>query len=203
MTGELRPIPRELSTNWNNPARAMIVNLATNERFTVQFNPTVLEESLDVRFARIDVPGLSHQRLQYQGTGNKTIPLELFMSQLGADLRRGRAGEPPYVATTMKNFLESLAYPQGTSESGQQGTPRILFIWPSMITMVCRVVKISFLHRQFSVRTGATTMLVCNLTVEEDRDMAILMDDVRQRGGQHFQGGIPSGGSEIIIGNGG
>jgi len=201
--GGLRPLPRSLAINLNNPPKAMIVNLATNERFRLPFNPTVLEEAVEARFNRVSVPGLSHQRLQYQGTSNKTIPLELFMSQLSVDLRRERVGESPYVATTMKNFLESLVYPQGDRESGQQGTPRILFVWPRMVTIQARVTKITFLHRQFSSNTGATTMLVAKLTLEEDRDMAILMAEVREQGGQHYQGGIPEEGSEIAIGGGG
>lgn len=200
MTDDLRPVPSALTLNIDNPPKGMLVNLSTNERFKFMFNPSFLEETIEARFARVNVPGLSHQRLQYSGTSNKTIPLELFMSQLAVDLKRGQVGVAPYVATTMKNYLESLIYPQGDAESGQQGTPRILFIWPRMITMVARVMKIQFLHRQFSINTGATTMLVAKLSLEEDRDLALLMSEVREGGGQHYRGGIPDSGSEIAVG---
>lgn len=199
MTDGIRPVPGSFTMNISNPPKGMLVNLVTNERFKFPFNPTILEETVEARFARISVPGLSHQRLQYSGTSNKKIPLELFLSQMAIDMKRNQVGQEPFVATTIKNFLESLIYPQG-GDSVQSGTPRVLFIWPRMITMVARVMKIQFLHRQFSVNTGATTILVAKLDLEEDRDIALLMSEVRSGGGQHYQGGIPEGGSEIAVG---
>lgn len=203
MPETLRPVPASFGRNWANPPKGMLVNLATNERFRFPFNPTYLEETIQANFVRMSVPGLSHERLSYSGTSNKTIPLELFLSQLGIDTKRGEAGSPPYVATTIKNFLESLVYPQGGQDGIDgvtHGTPRVLFIWPRMISMVARVTKIQFLHRSFSSRTGATAVLVANLTLEEDRDSRLLMDEVRERGGQHYQGAVPSEGSEIAVG---
>lgn len=203
MPEDLRPVPSSFGRNWANPPRGMLVNLSTNERLRLPFNPSYLEETIQANYARLAVPGLSHQRLSYSGTSNKTIPLELFLSQLGIDARRGEAGSPPYVDTTIKNFLESLVYPAGGPDGvdgGTHGTPRVLFIWPRMLSMVARVVRMQFLHRSFSVNTGATTVLVAKLTLEEDRDTRLLMTDVRERGGQHYQGGVPSEGSEIAVG---
>lgn len=185
-----------------NPPKGTIVNLVTDESFKFPFNPTVLEESIEASYARAAVIGLSHQRLSYVGTGNWTYPIELYLSQMAIDLRRGEAGHAPYVATTIKNFLASLMFPVGSEDHNYVGTPRILFIWPRTVSIVGRIVgKMSFMHRAFSSRSGAPLIMVAKFSIEEDRDTMILMDEVREYGAQHYLGGNTSPRDEVVEGS--
>lgn len=59
------------------PARMSISNIATGDAVEAQFNPTELEELLEVNWTRHVVPGLSHQPLQFVHTGNARFQLEL------------------------------------------------------------------------------------------------------------------------------
>jgi hypothetical protein len=163
------------------PPRGTLMNLENQEIFEFQFNPTTLEESIRVRYSRINVPGLSHQRLQYDGTANMTIPLELFMSQLAQDLQQNAQGTTPHVAGSRKKFLQALAYPIAIG----QAPPQVLFIWPRMVSIVAVVTRITFQHKRFSSRTAATTELIARLDLEEDRDMAIRMEEIRRQGSYH------------------
>jgi hypothetical protein len=156
----------------------MLINLETNEEHVFQFNPTTFDEAIRVRYSRINVPGLSHQRLQYDGTDNNKIPLELFMSQLAQDLQQEKGGSRPFIATTRKKFLQSLAYPINAGRP----PPQVLFIWPKMVAIVAVMTKIGFAHKRFTSNSGATTELIVRLELEEDRDMAIRMEEVQRQG---------------------
>lgn len=162
------------------PPRCSIVNVVTSERFDFQFNPTSLEEARQVAYSRAETSGLSHQRMFYKNTGNREIPVEIFMSQIAQD-SDGLRGQASFEGK--KRFLESLIYPVGDLGSPSfQGPPRILFVWPCVISIVGRVTNLKFMHRSFSPRTGATTMLVANMTIEEDRDTMLRMETVRRGG---------------------
>lgn len=170
------------------PPKCFLINLVDNDRWIAPFNPTTLEESLKVNYRRIQVPGLSHERLQYQGTGNKTIPLEFFISQMAQD---GRYGTDLDNILADKAWLESLAYPAADIDFGYVGTPRVLFVWPTVIRLVGRITSVDFMHRQFQIESLTTTMLVARLDFEEDRDMRILMNEVREYGAEHFRDRLP------------
>lgn len=171
------------------PPKGMLVNLSTNERFRFQYNPETLQETISAKFNRIDPPGLG-QKLQYTGYTNETIPLELFMSQLGQDVQALKAGAQPYVATDRKRFLQSLLYPVGGEDFSFQGSPRVLFIYPRTINLVGRITKIQLTHRQSGNRTLATTILIARLDFEEDSDATRTMQDVGEYGAEHYCGGL-------------
>jgi hypothetical protein len=175
------------------PPRALLKNLATGEEMPFLFNPQTLTEALEAKYNRIVSPGNSHERLQYTNTGNTTIPLELFMSQLAQDVIQGRADSRPRVPTERKPFLQALAYPASNRDYSYQGPPRVLFIWPHMFRMVGRITRLEFMHREFANRTLATTVMVAQLTFEEDLDFRLLMEDVQRIGGIHAS---PMGGGE-------
>jgi hypothetical protein len=162
----------------NRPPRASLVNLATGDEYLFLFNPETFEESFEAKYNRVQVNGLSHERLAYKNTGNDTIPLELYLSQLAQDHLSGAAGSRPFVATHQKRWLQSLVYPAASQDFSFVGPPRVLFIWPRMVRLIGRVTKVSFLHRDFSNRTLATTRLVARLEFEEDVELARSMDDV-------------------------
>lgn len=167
-----------------DPPKVFLINLENNERWDAMFNPTTLEESLEVKFNRLQVQGLSHERLQYQNTGNKTIPLEFFLSQIYIDQK---FGANTFSILDDKAFLESLAYPAADIDFSYQGTPQVLFVWPGTLRMKGRVMKVDFMNRTFQTRNGKVTILVATLDFEEDRDFRILMDEIREYGGNRFR----------------
>jgi hypothetical protein len=171
------------------PPRASIVNLSTGDDMDFLVNPETWTVKKTVNYARTKAPGNSHERLQFINTGNRQIAIELYMSQQLQDLIEGRAGSRPYVATERRAFLESLCNPAANMDFGYQGPPQALFLWPTMERFTGRVVSYDEMHREFSVRTLATTILVVRLTIEEDLEFRMLMDDIYrarttiQRGG--------------------
>jgi Contractile injection system tube protein len=170
------------------PPKCFLINLVNNDRWEAPFNPQSLEESLRVNYRRIQVPGLSHERLQYRNTGNKTIPLEFFISQMAQDAQFGTELDN---ILADKAWLESLAYPAADIDFGYVGTPRVLFVWPTVIRLVGRITSFSTMHRQFQVESLTTTMLVARLDFEEDRDMRILMNEVKEHGAEHYRDRLP------------
>jgi len=161
------------------PPKARVINLETNEEQKFQYNPTKFVETIATRYTRTNPPGLGHQRLSYEGTNNNTIPIELFMSQMGQDLDSGVAGSRPFIPLTRKKFFQALLYPVS------YGTPppQILFIWPGMVSIVGRIVgPAQFSHQRFTSVTGVTTELLVKFVVEEDRDVGLLMEQVRRQG---------------------
>jgi hypothetical protein len=170
------------------PPRCFLINLSNNDRWEAPFNPTSLEESLRVNFRRIQVPGLSHERLQFQNTGNKTIPLEFFLSQMAQDEKFGTELDG---ILSDKAWLESLCYPAADLDFGYSGSPRVLFVWPSVIRLVGRIMSFETMHRTFAVGSMTTTLLVARLDFEEDRDMRILMNEVREIGAEHYRERTP------------
>ena len=57
------------------PPRCSLVNVTTAESIDCLFNPTQLTEKVQVNWNRLAVPGLSHQVLQYQSTGNRELSM--------------------------------------------------------------------------------------------------------------------------------
>src|SRR4051794_18296147 len=92
------------------PARMSLANLSTGESIDAQFNPSDLEESLEVNWARLVVPGLSHQPLQYVHTGNDKFTPELYFDAHDptTDLER---------IQHVRRFLQSLCYPRRGAQS--------------------------------------------------------------------------------------
>jgi hypothetical protein len=166
------------------PPRASLVNLATQDEYEFLFNPETLEETIEADYNRTEVIGLSHKRLGYKNTGNETIPIELYLSQLMQDVLAGRGGSRPYVATEQKRWLQSLVYPVESQDFSFVGPPQVLFIWPRVVRMKGKITKVSFLHKAFSPRTLATTQLVARLQFEEDVEQRRLMDDVLRLGSE-------------------
>lgn len=183
-----RPMPDELRASHaamasidSAPPKAALVNLHTNEEHLFQFNPQTFEETIEAKYNRSQVNGLSHERLGYKNTGNDVIPIELYLSQFLQDQMVKQANSAPTLLER-KAWLQSLLYPASNEDYGYAGPPQVLFIWPGVLRLVGKVMKISFLHREFSNRTLKTIRLVAKLTFEEEVPERRLMEDVQLNG---------------------
>jgi hypothetical protein len=181
-----RQQPAELGRNamaslGARPPRASLVNLATDEQYDFMFNPQTWKESVQAKYNRLQINGLSHERLGYKNTTNDLIPLELYLSQLAQDQMAGQGDSSPPIGQ-QKAWLQSLCYPVASQDYGYVGPPQVLFIWPHEARMICKVLNASFLHRTFSNRSLASVQIVATLTLEEDVQRRRLMEEVQLMG---------------------
>jgi hypothetical protein len=164
------------------PARMSIANISTGESVDAPFNPTELEEALEVNWARQTIPGLSHQLMQFTNTGNTKFTLELnFEAQNLDQLLHAR------------RFLLSLCYPRrGAGDVASGGPPRALFIWPTLVSLTCVITALNFKYSRFNVN-GTPVQFTAKLTLEEIRDVRLVSEDVLASGTQRSgvgQGGV-------------
>lgn len=130
------------------PPRCVLVNVATAESMECLFNPTQLTEKLQVNWNRLVVPGLSHQVLQFQSSSNVQLSgVEFYLDRFfaAANGNDSKLGE-------FRSFLRALTVPVGGAETVMAtAPPRVLVIWPNVITVECVVSSVEFLYRQFDV----------------------------------------------------
>lgn len=171
------------------PRRVSLTNLSTGEGWIAMFNPTGFEEQVQVNWNRRQVLGLSHEPLQYGNTGNWTFSLDLYM--------RGTKSVTanPFTESTIKDkapkglddimairkFLMSLAYPVSGTTIGEGGPPRVLVVWPHIMSITCVVTSVKFANQRFNVE-GYPVEYVASVGFEEIRDTRISSSDIRQLG---------------------
>lgn len=156
------------------PERMSIANLQTGESLDVLFNPTELAKSFNVKWNRLEVPGLPHEVLQYKGTSNLRVPLQLIAHAFT---------QRPSAAATIdefEKFIMSLGYPSENAQSVASGAPpRCLVIWPGVLVFTAQLVdEVKFTHTQFASR-GGSLRYAANVTFEEVRDSRLTSEDVR------------------------
>lgn len=173
------------------PQRVSITNLVTGEGWLAMFNPTQFEEQLGVSYNRQSVPGLSHQPLQYGSTENYKFELALFFkggstaavnpfAQSNVPDKRPRGLSD---ILEMRKFLQSLCYPVQATTVGGGGPPRVLVVWPNVLTMVCVVTALKFTNSRFNIE-GTPVEYIATVAFEEIRDERIAMDEVRDIGAE-------------------
>lgn len=151
-------------------------NLETGMSLQSMFLPSELEEALEVFYERASIPGHSHQPLQYKGTGNQAYPITLYW--------RVRGEDDVAVLDEARKFLMSLCYPTDAADSVVTGAPaRVLFVWPGMVAMKCRITALSFSHFQFA-QVGPSTAYTVRVTIEEIPERRMLAEDIRLFGPQ-------------------
>jgi hypothetical protein len=159
------------------PARMSIANLSTGVSIEAQFNPTELEEALEVNWAHQTVPGLSHQPLQFVHTGNTKFSLELNFE----------AQDPTSNLDQIllaRRFLQSLCYPRrGAQDVIGGGPPRALFVWPSIVSLTCVITALCFRYSRFNLQ-GTPVQFSVRVSLEEIRDVRLLSEDVFASGTQ-------------------
>ena len=142
--------------------------------FETQFNPTEFTEALRVNYQRHKIPGLSHEPMQYVNTTNDKIALDLFF-----DADTQEQADRNLIA---RRFLLAVCYPKrpvGDLQIG--GPPRLLFVWPSFISLTTVVTSLQFTYTRFS-STGVPLDFVASVALEEIRDMRLTYDDVIENG---------------------
>lgn len=157
------------------PQRMTLVNMRTQDERVVQFNPSELEEKLNVKWTRASVPGLSYEPLQYQGTGNHRVTLELYCEAHDEDEKTA--------IRNFRNFILSLCYPSVSAADVIGGAPpRVLFVWPGMFTFAAIIEgEVTFRHVRFSGELESTRYTAI-ISLEEIRDVRLSSEEVLQQG---------------------
>jgi hypothetical protein len=142
-------------------------------------NPTELREQVQVNYSRLQVPGLSHQVLQFSSTGNVSLPVELYLDKFFA---RGVSAEDDPDILDFKRFLQALTVPAGgASDVASGGPPRALLVWPGLVSLTCVVTSLEFRYEQFGVR-GEVLVYRAQVTFEEIRDSRTTSEEMRVQG---------------------
>lgn len=155
--------------------RCVLVNVTSGEAMECLFNPAQLVERVDVRWAHLAVPGLSHEVLQFQNTGNRQLPeVDFYLDAFFA------AEQPGHVdILNFRAFLRALTVPpRGTEGVPATSPPRVLFIWPDVLTMECVVASVAFQYRQLAVN-GGVLVYAATVTFEEVLDARVTSEALR------------------------
>ena len=157
--------------------RGHLCNLKTGERLAFLLNPTEFSEGVQVNYNRLQVPGLSHQVLQYVSTGNVSLPMEFYLDKFFA-----ATIETDPDLLNFKRFLQALTVPVGGEEDVVGGgPPRVLFVWPGLISLTCVITTLEFKYEQFN-RDAEVLVYRARTTFEEIRDARVTSDEIRESG---------------------
>ena len=166
-----------LSSAMTRPPRCVLVNVSTSESMPCLFNPTQLTEKLQVNWNRQVVPGLSHQVLQFQSTSNRQLTgVEFYLDRLFAT---EQPGDPNILE--FRAFLRALTVPPAVTE-GVLATapPRVLVVWPNVVTIECVVASIDFQYRQLAV-DSSVLVYAAAVTFEEVLDTRVTSETLRRQ----------------------
>ena len=158
------------------PPRCLLVNVTTGESMECLFNPTQLSEKVQVNYNRLAVPGLSHQVLQFQSTGNRQIAgVEFYLDRFFAAEQPGDVDILDFRA-----FLRALTVPpEGTEGVVDTAPPRTLLVWPGVITIETVVTGVEFQYRQVSVE-GEVLVYAATVSFEEILDARVTSEALRE-----------------------
>ena len=188
------------------PARMQLTRL-DNPQTTLeaQFNPTQLEEELEVKYAHVNPIGLPHEILQYTGTGNHKVNFQLFFhanlpgipgpqffpDRKNRDLDPVSVNNPNNIALqdihAARRFLLACCYPRPGNDILSSSPPRVLFCWPQVFAFTTVVNSLKFSHELFTL-AGVPRQMRVDVQLEEIRDFALLTADVDAFGTQRPAG---------------
>ena len=115
------------------PPRCSIANVTTGESIECLFNPTQLTEKVKINWNRLAVPGLSHQVLQYQSTGNRQVTgVEFYVDKFFATKQPGNSD-----ILRFRSFLRALSVPPAE----MLAPSRALIIWPKVLASRARLAR--------------------------------------------------------------
>ena len=158
------------------PPRCVLVNVTTGEAMECLFNPTQLSEKVQVNYNRLTVPGLSHQVLQLQSTGNRTVPsVEFYLDRFFAE---EQPGNPDIL--DFRAFILSLTVPPGGTEGvADTAPPRTLVIWPDVVVLETVVTEVEFAYRELAI-DGAVLVYTATVSFEEILDVRVTSEELRR-----------------------
>jgi hypothetical protein len=156
--------------------RCVLTNVYSGESMECLFNPIQLSEKVQVNWNRLQIPGLSHQVLQFQSTGNRQLSgVEFYLDRFFAV---EQPGAPDILQ--FRSFIRALTVPPRRTEGViQTAPPRVLIIWPQVITVETVVTDVEFQYRQLAV-DGTVLVYTATVSFEEILDVRITSQALRE-----------------------
>jgi len=157
------------------PPRCTLVNLSTGEEKACLFNPEALAERVQMNFARGEVFGMSHQPQQYTSTTNRGLPgLQFYLDKIYA-----REIEPDADIMDFRHFLMAFsAPPAAAADVAHNAPPRLLFVWPGVLSVQTVVLSLEFRYTDFGT-DGSVLRYTAAVELEEARDTRQTSEDLR------------------------
>ena len=156
------------------PTKCHLVNQSTGGDISCLFNPSQLSEKVKVNWNRLNVPGLPHQVLQYQSTGNRQLSgVEFYLDRFFA-----KQQNTPDIMK-FREFLLALTVP--SVEGGgyvASAPPRTRIIWPGLLSLESVLTSVDFQYQQFA-QDGSVLVYSAICDLEEINDVRTL----RMQGG--------------------
>lgn len=164
------------------PEKAYLMDLDSGEERKFLINPAQLKESYAPRYARLKVPGLPHERMQWSGGSNTQIPLTVYYDELIFALQKNQGDRKVTDRATkarqtnlplkgsaedFRRFLISLQAPRRLGRLVNGAPPPVLFVWPGIITMRMRVTKVDITHQLFEPISAHPRAYVAEIVMEE------------------------------------
>lgn len=157
-----------------DPRRLYFVNLQTGEEVSARFNPTAFTRTIQVLWKEHEVLGQSHRPMDYLGTGNMSVPLELYF-------RAESLSEQQDLENRIA-FLESLCYaPEQADSIAGRRPPRVLVVWPNTMSFTAVITSFACAHQMFD-NTGRTIQWTVSIILSEARRNRLTQQQVRTRG---------------------
>lgn len=109
------------------PPKAALSNVETGEVMRFQFNPPELVEEVSANYARLSPLGLSHQILHYINTNNHRLPIEIYVSDIAANVKRAADAAASGGGGVVSGWggggiVSGAALPTGLSAPGRSST---------------------------------------------------------------------------------
>ena len=141
--------------------------------------PLQPDRALREGLGELEPPGNSwplHQVLQFQSTGNRQLSnVEFYLDRFCSS---EQPGSPEILE--FRAFLRALTVPPaGTEGVPQAAPPRVLFIWPKVVTIECVLSSVEFLYKQLAV-DGTVLVYTASVTFEEILDARVTSEELRQ-----------------------
>jgi hypothetical protein len=140
--------------------RCTLVNVATQERFECLLNPEGFSERVSVQYRRHVIPGLGHQPMQYESTTNRQVPSLEFVLDQRLSPSDGGADR----LLSFRSFLLALTRPEAAQTPS--APPRVLVIWPQVLTLEGVLADVEFRYHALS-EDGSVLAYVATCTFEE------------------------------------
>lgn len=154
--------PRMTITRFDDPRQVL----------EAQFNPEELKEATGAEWSKLVVPGNSHPVKQFSHTAPNRFTFTLAFLAI--------TGGPEAVAylKSARSFLKSIERPRRqVGNIASAGAPRVIFVWPNLLTVVGTVEKCDFTFSRFA-SNGSPIEAKAAVEIEEIRDTFIAAEDL-------------------------
>jgi len=166
------------------PQKMEIANLVTDESRSFMYNPSELQEKVSANYSELVVLGLSHPVQHFTHTSAVTFTFDLFFHSTG------KSRDVQQAILRDRLFLKALTHPWRSSSIARGGPPRVLFLWPNLLSLTCNVRDVAFTYTQFNPKMEPVSFKA-SLTIAEIRDAFVGMDDILNSGDDRGGNGTP------------